>query len=145
MVRGLRTRARDGLDLDKVIGIISAAGGRSGMLDLYGQATLERDFTEGETSRRAFLRGSTLLGVSVAAAYVFVGTVTDAEAATSTKDVTDAEGPDAVNAETEIASRRRPGGYRSGRSKGRRGKRGGTVSAVGGDIQFANAMDIDFT
>ncbi len=34
--------ARDGLDLDKVIGIISAAGGRSGMLDLYGQATLER-------------------------------------------------------------------------------------------------------
>ena len=26
-------------------GIISAAGGRSGMLDLYGQATLERDFT----------------------------------------------------------------------------------------------------
>ena len=42
---GFALAARDGLDLDKVIGIISAAGGRSGMLDLYGQATLERDFT----------------------------------------------------------------------------------------------------
>lgn len=42
---GFALAARDGLDLNKVIGIISAAGGRSGMMDLYGQATLEGDFT----------------------------------------------------------------------------------------------------
>lgn len=42
---GFALAAKDGLDLSKVIGIISAAGGRSGMLDLYGQATLDGDFT----------------------------------------------------------------------------------------------------
>ena len=31
--------------MTKVIDIISAAGGRSGMMDLYGKKTLERDFT----------------------------------------------------------------------------------------------------
>jgi 3-hydroxyisobutyrate dehydrogenase len=30
--------------MTRVIDIISAAGGKSGMMDLYGRATLERDF-----------------------------------------------------------------------------------------------------
>ena len=30
--------------MNKVIGIISAAGGKSGMMDLYGESTLRRDF-----------------------------------------------------------------------------------------------------
>jgi 3-hydroxyisobutyrate dehydrogenase-like beta-hydroxyacid dehydrogenase len=42
---GFALAAKDGLDLTKVIGIISAAGGKSGMMDLYGEATLNRDFT----------------------------------------------------------------------------------------------------
>ena len=42
---GFALAAKDGLDLRQAIDIISAAGGRSGMLDLYGQLTLERDFT----------------------------------------------------------------------------------------------------
>ncbi len=42
---GFALAAKEGLDMDKVIGIISAAGGKSGMMDLYGQMTLERDFT----------------------------------------------------------------------------------------------------
>lgn len=42
---GFALAAREGLDMTKVIGIISAAGGKSGMMDLYGRATLERDFT----------------------------------------------------------------------------------------------------
>ncbi len=42
---GFALAAKEGLDMSKVIGIISAAGGRSGMMDLYGQTTLERDFT----------------------------------------------------------------------------------------------------
>ncbi|UUX49199.1 NAD(P)-dependent oxidoreductase [Nisaea acidiphila] len=42
---GFALAAREGLDMDKVIGIISAAGGKSGMMDLYGEATLKRDFT----------------------------------------------------------------------------------------------------
>ena len=42
---GFALAARDGLDMSKVIEIISAAGGRSGMMDLYGKSTLERDFT----------------------------------------------------------------------------------------------------
>ncbi len=42
---GFALAAKEGLDMDKVIGIISAAGGKSGMMDLYGQKTLERDFT----------------------------------------------------------------------------------------------------
>ncbi|MGH1358928.1 MAG: NAD(P)-dependent oxidoreductase [Burkholderiaceae bacterium] len=42
---GFALAARDGLDMTKVIDIISAAGGRSGMMDLYGKQTLERDFT----------------------------------------------------------------------------------------------------
>lgn len=42
---GFALAAREGLDLSKVIEIISAAGGRSGMMDLYGEATLKRDFT----------------------------------------------------------------------------------------------------
>ena len=42
---GFALAAVEGLDMSKVIGIISAAGGKSGMLDLYGEATLNRDFT----------------------------------------------------------------------------------------------------
>jgi 3-hydroxyisobutyrate dehydrogenase-like beta-hydroxyacid dehydrogenase len=42
---GFALAAKDGLDLSQLIGIISAAGAKSGMLDLYGQATLEGDFT----------------------------------------------------------------------------------------------------
>ncbi|MGQ7846714.1 NAD(P)-dependent oxidoreductase [Granulosicoccus sp. 3-233] len=42
---GFALAAREGLDMSKVIGIISAAGGKSGMMDLYGEATLKRDFT----------------------------------------------------------------------------------------------------
>ena len=42
---GFALAAKEGLDMTKVIGIISAAGGKSGMMDLYGQKTLERDFT----------------------------------------------------------------------------------------------------
>ena len=42
---GFALAAKEGLDMSKVIGIISAAGGRSGMMDLYGEATLRRDFT----------------------------------------------------------------------------------------------------
>jgi 3-hydroxyisobutyrate dehydrogenase-like beta-hydroxyacid dehydrogenase len=41
---GFALAARDGLDMSKVIGIISAAGGKSGMMDIYGEATLRRDF-----------------------------------------------------------------------------------------------------
>lgn len=42
---GFALAAKEGLDLDQAISIISAAGGKSGMLDLYGDATLNRDFT----------------------------------------------------------------------------------------------------
>ncbi len=42
---GFALAANEGLDMSKVIGIISAAGGKSGMMDLYGRKTLERDFT----------------------------------------------------------------------------------------------------
>ena len=42
---GFALAAREGLDMSKVIGIVSAAGGRSGMMDLYGEMTLRRDFT----------------------------------------------------------------------------------------------------
>lgn len=42
---GFALAAKEGLDLSRAIDIISAAGARSGMLDLYGQMTLERDFT----------------------------------------------------------------------------------------------------
>jgi len=42
---GFALAAREGLDMSKVIGIISAAGGKSGMMDLYGEKTLQRDFT----------------------------------------------------------------------------------------------------
>ncbi len=42
---GFALAAREGLDMSKVIGIISAAGGKSGMMDLYGEKTLRRDFT----------------------------------------------------------------------------------------------------
>jgi len=42
---GFALAAREGLDMTKVIGIISAAGGKSGMMDLYGELTLKRDFT----------------------------------------------------------------------------------------------------
>ena len=41
---GFALAAHEGLDMSKVIGIVSAAGGRSGMMDLYGEATLRRDF-----------------------------------------------------------------------------------------------------
>jgi 2-hydroxy-3-oxopropionate reductase len=42
---GFALAAKDGLDLTQLITIISAAGGKSGMLDLYGQSTLDGDFT----------------------------------------------------------------------------------------------------
>jgi 3-hydroxyisobutyrate dehydrogenase-like beta-hydroxyacid dehydrogenase len=42
---GFALAAREGLDMTKVIDIISAAGGKSGMMDLYGELTLRRDFT----------------------------------------------------------------------------------------------------
>ncbi len=42
---GFALAAHEGLDMSKVIGIISAAGGKSGMMDLYGEKTLRRDFT----------------------------------------------------------------------------------------------------
>ncbi|WP_269451382.1 NAD(P)-dependent oxidoreductase [Thalassospira lucentensis] len=42
---GFALAAKEGLDMTKVIDIISAAGGKSGMMDLYGRKTLERDFT----------------------------------------------------------------------------------------------------
>lgn len=42
---GFALAAKEGLDMTKVIDIISAAGGKSGMMDLYGHLTLERDFT----------------------------------------------------------------------------------------------------
>lgn len=42
---GFALAAKEGLDMSKVIGIISAAGGKSGMMDLYGELTLNRDFT----------------------------------------------------------------------------------------------------
>jgi 3-hydroxyisobutyrate dehydrogenase-like beta-hydroxyacid dehydrogenase len=42
---GFAMAAKDGLDMTSVIDIISAAGGKSGMMDLYGEATLRRDFT----------------------------------------------------------------------------------------------------
>ena len=42
---GFALAAKEGLDMTKVIGIISAAGGKSGMMDLYGELTLLRDFT----------------------------------------------------------------------------------------------------
>ncbi len=42
---GFALAAKEGLDMTKVIGIISAAGGKSGMMDLYGEMTLMRDFT----------------------------------------------------------------------------------------------------
>jgi 3-hydroxyisobutyrate dehydrogenase-like beta-hydroxyacid dehydrogenase len=42
---GFALAAKEGLDMSKVIGIISAAGGKSGMMDLYGEMTLNRDFT----------------------------------------------------------------------------------------------------
>lgn len=41
---GFALAAREGLDMTKVIDIISAAGGKSGMMDLYGEKTLRRDF-----------------------------------------------------------------------------------------------------
>lgn len=42
---GFALAAKEGLDMSKVIGVISAAGGKSGMMDLYGEMTLKRDFT----------------------------------------------------------------------------------------------------
>ena len=42
---GFALAAKEGLDMSKVIDIISAAGGKSGMMDLYGRKTLERNFT----------------------------------------------------------------------------------------------------
>ncbi|WP_160938739.1 NAD(P)-dependent oxidoreductase [Teichococcus coralli] len=44
---GFALAAKDGLDLGRAVEIISAAGGRSGMLDLYGLKTLARDFAPG--------------------------------------------------------------------------------------------------
>ena len=42
---GFALAAKDGLDMSSVIEIISAAGGKSGMMDIYGASTLNRDFT----------------------------------------------------------------------------------------------------
>ena len=41
---GFALAAKEGLDMGQVIDIISAAGGKSGMMDLYGRSTLMRDF-----------------------------------------------------------------------------------------------------
>jgi 3-hydroxyisobutyrate dehydrogenase-like beta-hydroxyacid dehydrogenase len=41
---GFALAAKEGLDMTQVIDIISSAGGKSGMMDLYGRATLQRDF-----------------------------------------------------------------------------------------------------
>ena len=41
---GFALAAKEGLDMTRVIDIISSAGGKSGMMDLYGRSTLERDF-----------------------------------------------------------------------------------------------------
>jgi 3-hydroxyisobutyrate dehydrogenase-like beta-hydroxyacid dehydrogenase len=41
---GFALAAKEGLDMTQVIDIISSAGGKSGMMDLYGRATLRRDF-----------------------------------------------------------------------------------------------------
>ena len=42
---GFALAAKEGLDMTQVIDIISSAGGKSGMMDLYGESTLRRDFT----------------------------------------------------------------------------------------------------
>ncbi|MEE8285852.1 MAG: NAD-binding protein, partial [Gammaproteobacteria bacterium] len=41
---GFALAAKEGLDMAQVIDIISSAGGKSGMMDLYGRSTLQRDF-----------------------------------------------------------------------------------------------------
>jgi 3-hydroxyisobutyrate dehydrogenase-like beta-hydroxyacid dehydrogenase len=41
---GFALAAKENLDMTQVIDIISAAGGKSGMMDLYGRSTLQRDF-----------------------------------------------------------------------------------------------------
>ena len=41
---GFALAAKEDLDMTQVIDIISAAGGKSGMMDLYGRSTLQRDF-----------------------------------------------------------------------------------------------------
>jgi 3-hydroxyisobutyrate dehydrogenase-like beta-hydroxyacid dehydrogenase len=41
---GFALAAKEGLDMAQVIDIISSAGGKSGMMDLYGRPTLQRDF-----------------------------------------------------------------------------------------------------
>ena len=41
---GFALAAKEGLDMTQVIDIISSAGGKSGMMDLYGRSTLRRDF-----------------------------------------------------------------------------------------------------
>lgn len=41
---GFALAAKEGLDMTRVIDIISSAGGKSGMMDLYGRSTLERNF-----------------------------------------------------------------------------------------------------
>ena len=41
---GFALAAKEGLDMTQVIDIISSAGGKSGMMDLYGRSTLKRDF-----------------------------------------------------------------------------------------------------
>ena len=41
---GFALAAKEGLDMTQVIDIISSAGGKSGMMDLYGRATLQRNF-----------------------------------------------------------------------------------------------------
>ena len=41
---GFALAVKEGLDMTQVIDIISSAGGKSGMMDLYGRSTLRRDF-----------------------------------------------------------------------------------------------------
>jgi 3-hydroxyisobutyrate dehydrogenase-like beta-hydroxyacid dehydrogenase len=41
---GFALAAKENLDMTQVIDIISSAGGKSGMMDLYGRSTLQRDF-----------------------------------------------------------------------------------------------------
>ena len=97
---------------------------------------IKRDVPEGKSSRRDFLRSSTLLGVSAATAFALVGSVKDG------KFVADAEAADAADGEFEVATRRSPGGRR--RRRDRPSGRGTTNTGGGGDIRFLDAPDIDF-
>ncbi len=81
---GFALAARDGLDMSKVIEIISAAGGRSGMMDIYGASTLARDFTphmsldNAEKDVRYYAEWLASTGLPTAAAEAVHGTYVEA-------------------------------------------------------------------